>query len=192
MESMATLPKSTAKALWIGLFRGVNVGGNNKLPMRDLATLLESEGLEQVKTYIASGNILFRSGLSGKALEKRIEDAIEARFGFRPPIFLVTLNHLDKLLAENPYRGREAQGKGQHFFFLKSPAKSADLDLLESLKANGEEFTLTDEVFYLYAPAGIGRSKLAEKIGRAIKADMTARNLNTVMTLRDMAKEMGS
>jgi uncharacterized protein (DUF1697 family) len=179
-----------SKPLWIGLLRGVNVGGANKLPMKELATLLESKGLEQVKTYIASGNLLFRSGLSGKALEKRIEDAIEARFGFRPPLFLVTLKHLEKLLAENPYRDREAQGKGQHFFFLKSPAKSADLELLEGLKADDEEFTLTDEVLYLYAPAGIGRSKLAEKIGRAIKADMTARNLNTVMTLRDMAKEI--
>ena len=173
--------------LWIGLFQGVNVGGNNKLPMKELAALLESEGLEQVKTYIASGNILFRSGLGEKALEKRIEEAIDRTFGFRPPLFLITLKHLEKLLRENPYRDREAQGKGQHFFFLKAPAKSADLEMLEGLKADGEEFTLTDHVFYLYAPAGVGRSKLVAKIDRAVQADMTARNLNTkVLIARDL------
>ena len=176
-------------ALWIGLFRGINVGGNNKLPMKDLAALLTAEGLEGVRTYIASGNILFRSDLGVEALDAKIGDAIEGKFGFRPPLFLVTLQHLDKLLAENPYRDREAQGKGQHIFFLKAPARSADLDALGALKDNGEDFTLTDEAFFLYAPEGIGRSKLAEKIGRYVKADMTARNLNTVEALRDMARD---
>ena len=176
-------------ALWIGLFRGINVGGNNKLPMKDLAALLTTEGLEGVRTYIASGNILFRSELGIEGLDAKIGDAIEGKFGFRPPLFLVTLDHLEKLLAENPYRDREAKGKGQHIFFLKAPARSADLEALAALKDNGEDFTLTDEAFFLYAPEGIGRSKLAEKIGRYIKADMTARNLNTVETLRDMARD---
>jgi uncharacterized protein (DUF1697 family) len=181
-----TMPKS----LWIGLFRGVNVLGANPLPMKELAKLLEAKGFGEVKTYIASGNILFRSALKQKAIEKRIEDAVETRFGFRPPLFLVTLQHLEKLLAANPYRDHAAQGKAQHFFFLKTPARSADLGILEAVKVDGEEFTLTDEVLYLYTPAGFGTSKLAAKIGRAVKADMTARNLNTVATLRDLAKNM--
>ncbi|MDI7774394.1 DUF1697 domain-containing protein [Asticcacaulis sp. EMRT-3] len=175
-------------ALWIGLFRGVNVGGNNKLPMKDLKTLMESEGFTEVKTYIQSGNMVFRSSLSEAETTERIEAAIAKRFGFRPPLFLVTRDHLEKLLADNPFRNHEHQGKAQHFFFLKAPPAAADLDALSALKANGEDFKLTDEVFYLYAPEGIGRSKLAEKIGRYIKADMTARNLNTVETLVEMAK----
>jgi uncharacterized protein (DUF1697 family) len=176
--------------LWIGLFRGVNVGGNNKLPMKDLKALMEAEGFADVQTYIQSGNVVFRSGLSEAETAARIETAIEKRFGFRPPLFLVTADHLQKLLRENPFRDHEHKGKAQHFMFLKAPAASADLDALTALKANGEDFKLTDEVFYFYAPEGIGRSKLAEKIGRYVKADMTARNLNTVETLLEMAKGM--
>jgi uncharacterized protein (DUF1697 family) len=173
--------------LWIGLFRGVNVGGNHKLPMKELKALMEAEGFTDVQTYIQSGNVVFRSGLSETETAARIETAIEQRFGFRPPLFLVTAEHLQKLLRENPFRDHEHKGKAQHFMFLKAPATSADLDALAALKANGEDFKLTDKVFYLYAPEGIGRSKLAEKIGRYIKADMTARNLNTVETLLEMA-----
>jgi uncharacterized protein (DUF1697 family) len=185
------VPMATSKKpVWIGLFRGVNVGGNNKLPMKELPKLLESDEIRDVRTYIASGNLLFRSNLGPLEIEKRIGDAIEGEFGFRPPFVPVILKRLEKLIANNPYCDREAQGKGQHFFFLKAPAKSADLDLLHGLKAEGEEFSLTNEVFYLYAPAGVGRSKLVAKIDRAIQADMTARNLNTVMTLRDLAKAM--
>jgi uncharacterized protein (DUF1697 family) len=190
MDAMPSLLKPSAKPRWIGLFRGVNVGGNNKLPMKELPKLLESDEIHQVRTYIASGNLLFRADLSPLGIERRIGDAIETQFGFRPPLFLVALERLEKLIAKNPYRERQAQGKGQHFFFLKAPAKSADLELLNGLKANDEEFMLTNEVLYLYAPEGIGRSKLVTQIGRAIEADMTARNLNTVMALRDLAKGM--
>lgn len=173
--------------LWIGLFRGVNVGGNNRLPMKDLKALMQAEGFTDVATYIQSGNVVFRSALSEADTAECIESAIERRFGFRPSLFLVTADHLRKLLDENPFRDREHKGKAQHFMFLKAPATSADLDALAALRANGEDFKLTGEVFYLYAPEGIGRSKLAEKIARYVKADMTARNLNTVETLLELA-----
>ena len=175
--------------IWICLFRGINVGGNNKLPMKDLTRLMLAVGLSEAKTYIASGNVVFRSDLDEAALETVIGDLVEQNFGFRPSIFLVTLSHLEKVLAENPFRNHEHKGKAQHVFFFKAPPSKIDRDLLDSLKADSEAYEITDELMYLYAPEGIGRSKMVEKIGRAIKADMTARNLNTVETLRDMAAE---
>lgn len=174
---------------WICLFRGINVGGNNKLPMKELTKVMLSAGLTDVKTYIASGNVLCGSDLDETTLEKLIGDLIETNFGFRPSIFLITLAHLEKTLAENPYRNHEHQGKAQHVFFFKAPPTKVDRELLDSLKAESEAYEITDELMYLYAPEGIGRSKMVEKLGRAIKADMTARNLNTVETLRDMAAE---
>lgn len=176
--------------VWIGLFRGINVGGNNKLPMKDLTRLMLAAGLSDVKTYIASGNVVFRSDLDEATLEKLIGDLVEQNFGFRPSVFLITLKHLEKAMAENPYRDREHKGKAQHVFFFKAPPIKVDVELLDSLKADSEAYEITDELMYLYAPEGIGNSKMAEKIGRAIKADMTARNLNTVETLRDMATEL--
>lgn len=174
--------------VWIGLFRGINVGGNNKLPMKDLTRLMLAAGLSDVKTYIASGNVVFRSDLSEAALETLIGDLVEQNFGFRPSVFVITLAHLEKVLAENPFRNHEHKGKAQHVFFFKAPPSKIDRDLLDSLKADSEAYEINDERMYLYAPEGIGRSKMVEKIGRAIKADMTARNLNTVETLRDMAR----
>ncbi|ESQ75355.1 DUF1697 domain-containing protein [Asticcacaulis sp. AC402] len=175
--------------IWIGLFRGINIGGN-RMPMKDLVKRLEAEGLSDVKTYIASGNVLFRSDRSEADLQGMIEDLVEKNFGFRSKLFLIDLKHLEKLMAANPFKDHEHRGKAQHIFFLKAPATGVKNDLMQELKAYNEAYHLSDEAFYFYAPDGIGRSKLMEKLDRCLKADMTARNLNTVETLRDMAEAL--
>ena len=173
-------------ALWIGLFRGVNVGGR-KMTMKTLVSALEAAGLSDVKTYIQSGNFLFRSELGEGALESLIDGVVETTFGYHANLHLITLEHLERVLADNPYKDHEHQGKAQHVFFFKAPPLKVDHELMQNLKADSEAYEITDELMYFYAPDGVGRSKLVEKIGRCIKADMTARNLNTVETLRDMA-----
>jgi len=174
---------------WVGLFRGVNVGGR-KMAMKELVRVLEAAGLKDVKTYIQSGNFLFRSDLPEAEIEALIDKTVEETFGYHSNLHLITLSHLEKVLAENPYRDHEHKGKAQHVFFFKAPPSKVDRELMDSLKADSEAYEINNELMYLYAPEGIGRSKLVEKIGRAIKADMTARNLNTVETLRDMAAEL--
>ena len=80
---------------WVALLRGINVGGGNRLPMRDLVALLEGLGLEDVRTYIRSGNVVFRTPARNSAgLSRRIEDAIETGFGFRPRVMVRTLAEL--------------------------------------------------------------------------------------------------
>ncbi|ESQ82879.1 hypothetical protein AEAC466_15320 [Asticcacaulis sp. AC466] len=177
--------------IWIGLFRGVNVGGR-KMVMKNLVTALEAAGLQDVRTYIQSGNVLFRSALSEQELETLIDGVVEKTFGYHANLHLVTLSHLETVLKDNPYRNHKHTGKAQHVFFFKAPPSHVDRELMDSLKADSEAYEITDELMYLYAPDGIGRSKLVEKIGKAIKADMTARNLNTVETLRDMAAELSA
>lgn len=179
---------SNSEKVWIGLFRGVNVGGNNKLPMKELVKLMEAEGFTRVKTYIASGNVVFRAEASEAELQKRIEDLVEANFGFRSKLFLVTADHLQKLLDANPFRDHEHKGAAQHLFFIQGPITKADTARMDELKAPNEAWHLTDECFYFYAPDGIGRSKLGEKLSQCLKADMTARNLNTVETLLEMGR----
>lgn len=179
----------THETVWIGLFRGINIG-KHKMPMKELVKVLEAEGLSDVKTYIASGNVLFRSDLDQKTLTGLIEDIVEKNFGFRPPLTLVTPNHLEKLLMENPFRDHEHRGKAQHIFFFRAPPYRIDRDILNGLKGETEDYFVTNEALYFYAPDGIGRSVFAEKMGKGITADMTARNLNTCEALRDMATEM--
>lgn len=181
---------STRQSVWIGLFRGINIGGN-RMPMKDLVKLLEAEGLSGVKTYIASGNVVFRSDRSADDLKTMIEDLVERNFGFRSRLFLIGLAHLEAVIAANPFREREHQGKAHHIFFLKDFV-SFDDTRARGLKADSEDFALSDDAFYLYAPEGIGRSKLAEKLHHCLKSDMTARNLNTVEALQSMAAALAS
>ena len=171
---------------WIALLRGINVGGNNILPMKDLRALLESLGLNDVQTYIQSGNCVFRSdALSPDDLSDQIATTIEKQFGFRPPTLVINKGELAQAIDANPFP--DGDPKTVQLSFLFEKAENADLDTLKSLKVPSEQFTLTDKVFYLHAPDGIGRSKLVEKISKCIPVEMTGRNLRTAQKLLDMA-----
>src|SRR5262249_15226050 len=91
----------------ISLLRGVNVTGNNKIPMEALRQLCESLGLRGAQTYIQSGNVVFRTNAKDLAtLAKRIEDAIEKKFGCRPGVTLRTTAELKNVIARNPFARR--------------------------------------------------------------------------------------
>lgn len=165
----------------IALLRGINVGGRNKLPMRELKAMLAEIGLLEVQTYIQSGNVVFqtdRTDLSNLAAE--IGTAVGERHGFVPKILLLRLAELATAVSHNPFPTAEENHKTLHFYFLESIPANPDLALLESLKTESEQFALIGTVFYLHAPDGIGRSKLAEKVERALGVAATARNWRTV------------
>lgn len=172
---------------WVALLRGINVGGNNILPMKDLRTLLEAQEFEDVKTYIQSGNVVFRSGSDdGAALASHIENVIEQKFSFRPPVLLLSADTLNAAIEANPFP--DGEPKTVQFCFLFEPAPGTDLEALKELSVPSEQFQLTDTVFYLHAPDGIGRSKLVAKMAQHIPAEMTVRNLRTALKLQEMAE----
>ncbi|MEZ4771996.1 MAG: DUF1697 domain-containing protein [Bacteroidia bacterium] len=167
---------------WIALLRGINVGGNHIVPMKELTKLLESEGFTHVKTYIQSGNVVFQSPTKP---EDEVGRVIEERFGFKPYVFILSKNELAQAVANNPYKTSE--GKTVHFFFCDKVPQDVNYELLDSLKIESEAYMLIDQVLYLHTPDGIGRSKLVEKMGKAFPAvTMTARNLNTINKLMEM------
>lgn len=171
----------------IALLRGINVGGHGKLPMRELKALLDGMGLANVQTYIQSGNVVFQSDRTDlPALAQEISAAIGQSHGFEPNIMLLPLAELVTAVSQNPYPATDDQHKTLHFYFLASAPPNPDLASLEALKSNTEQFTLIGSVFYLYAPDGIGRSKLAAKVERALGVAATARNWRTVSTLLEM------
>ena len=174
---------------WIVLLRGVNVGGNNILKMQPFRTWLSDAGFERVSTYIQSGNVVLEARETEAAIiEADVANLIEAHAGFRPQIMALSLVAFDIAIAENPYQVGEADGKSVHFYFLAKPAPEADIAALTALKSNSERFKLTDKVFYLHAPDGVGRSKLAAKVERHIPTPMTGRNLRSVMKIRALAQ----
>jgi uncharacterized protein (DUF1697 family) len=174
---------------YIALFRGINVGGNNILPMKELAVVLENLGAANVKTYIQSGNAVFQhesENVSG--LSSRISAAIKESHGFEPRVLLLDLVEMEKAIGSNPFPKGESEPKTLHLYFLASAPQNPDLKMLDSLKKADEQFKLIDNVFYLHAPDGIGRSKLAERAEKALGVAATARNWRTVSKIMAMAK----
>jgi uncharacterized protein (DUF1697 family) len=174
---------------WIALFRGINVAGSKLLPMKDLVELLRAEGLADIRTYIQSGNVVFRSASQdAKSLGERIGAAVHAAKGFRPPVLVLSALELERAARENPFHAVVTDPRTLHLFFLFCQPRPADVTALERLKAGREAFELREKVFYLYTPDGFGRSKLAQSAERYLQTEATARNWNTVQRLIELAR----
>ncbi len=165
---------------YVVLLRGVNVGGKNLLPMRELRTILEENGFKKVKTYIQSGNIIL---INDTAPDAAIRNLIERHFSFVANVMALSEEEFFRSIENNPYQ--EYLGKFVHFFFCIGNPEFDEAKLLEFASAT-ESFCLSERVFYLHAPEGIGRSKLAAKIEACLGVPVTARNLNTVNKLKTM------
>ena len=175
----------------IALLRGINVGGNNILPMQDLRALLTELGLQQVRTYIQSGNVVFQNAeVASSQLSGVIARAISERYGFEPSVLVLTEEDLARAIALNPFPDAITEPKSLHLFFLASAPQDPDLSALEKARKDGEEFALIDRVFYLHAPAGIGRSKLAAGVEKSLGVPVTARNWRSVDKIMALAGEI--
>jgi uncharacterized protein (DUF1697 family) len=175
---------------YIALFRGINVGGNNMLPMKELAALLQSLGCQNVKTYIRSGNAVFGHKSPGiSALTIKISAAIHKSHGFKPNVFVLEAADLEKAIASNPFPEAEPDPKSLHVFFLASTPEHPDVKTLEKVRANSERFKLSGRCFYLHAPDGVGRSKLAAGAERLLGVPATGRNWRTVREIMAMVGE---
>ena len=177
--------------IYIALFRGINVGGKHTLPMKELVRVLEELGCQNVKTYIQSGNVVFKSNENDVSeLSDSISTRIKKRHGFAPFVLLLSLEELEKIVANNPFPEVQTDPKVLHIGFLASVPKEPNLKTLESLRGENERFRLVDNAFYLYAPNGVGRSKLAANTERLLGSSMTDRNWRTVSKVLEMGKEL--
>jgi uncharacterized protein (DUF1697 family) len=177
-------------ATWIALLRGVG-GGIRPLSMRELTAALAAIGLEEVRTYIQSGNVVFSSAKSASRLTDEIERCIEKKFGFHSRTFVLSMDELKRAAKGNPFPQADDAPQTLHLFFLAQPAKAAQLDAMNELKSKSEEFVLKNKVLYFYAPNGFGTSKLAAKAERLLGVAATARNWRTVGKLLELARESG-
>jgi uncharacterized protein (DUF1697 family) len=175
---------------YVALFRGINVGGNNVLPMKDLVAQLENIGSQNVKTYIQSGNAVFQhKEEKASLLSNKIRAPIKKSHGFEPQVLLLKPEEVERAIESNPFPNAESEPKTLHVHFLASMPTNPDLGALENLKSERERFALKDGVFYLHAPDGIGRSKLAANTETSLGVAITSRNWRTVCKV--MAKQNG-
>jgi uncharacterized protein (DUF1697 family) len=173
---------------YVALLRGINVGGKHLLPMKSLVEIFELNGCKNVRTYIQSGNVVFDcDGADVTALQTAIQSGIEATFAFKPDVLMIPKNEFLQALTENPFP--TDNGRILHISFLAETPVKVDRQQLDALKAASEAWHLAGKFFYLYAPEGIGRSKLAAKAEARLGVSATARNWNTVRKLAEMLAE---
>jgi uncharacterized protein (DUF1697 family) len=178
---------------WIAFFRGINVGGHHIVPMQALKSLLSGMGCDGVATYIQSGNVIFRHQLNdAKALSSEIAEAMESQFGFKPQVLLLTRQQLATCAMDNPFSEGGLEPKTLHLWFLSARPQNADVDGINKLKSASESFKLSLNVFYLHAPDGIGRSKLAAKVEKLLGVPATSRNWRTVTKVLELAQQVSS
>jgi uncharacterized protein (DUF1697 family) len=165
---------------YVALLRAVNVGGTGMLPMKELQTLCIELGLNNVRTYIQSGNVLFDSQLSEPTLKRKLEQVLAEKLGRHVGVLIRTTAELRAILEANPFRDAKPPQVG--VVFLPAPAPT---EVVAGLAIPGREQvqSVGREVFVHY-PDGMGRSKL--KLSFAV--DGTTRNLNTVAKLLVMAE----
>lgn len=175
---------------YIALLRGINIGGHNKLPMKELRELLGNLGLENVKTYIASGNVVFQGReINPAELEEQISAAIQKDHGFEPRILILKAAEIEAAVQANPFPEAEPEPKSLHLYFLTDIPENPNLEAIEEVKKDNERFELVDKFFYLHAPDGVGRSKLAGRVERYLGVTTTARNWRTVNKIMEMVRD---
>jgi uncharacterized protein (DUF1697 family) len=174
----------------IALFRGINVGGKSTLPMLDLVVIFKELGCRNIHTYIQSGNVVFETNSdSREELTKRISDKVAQKIGIKPYILLLDVEELEQAMTRNPFPQAAAIPQSLHLGFLDTTPKKPDLARLERLQNGNEQYQLIGKVFYLFAPDGVGRSKLAAGAEQTLGIPMTDRNWRTVCKIMEMAQK---
>ena len=175
---------------YAALLRGINVGGNRKVPMADLRTLLTDLGLDDVRTHLQSGQAVFASGHGDEeSLAGEIARALEKRFGFGVDVIVRDHAYLRAIADACPFPASDLEPKQLHVTYVSAPVTPDRFAEIDQEAYLPEEFRLGDRALYLYAPTGLGRSKLAEhlskpRINKGVIA--TTRNWNTVVKLVEM------
>jgi uncharacterized protein (DUF1697 family) len=173
-------------AVWIGFLRGINVGGNRKVPMAELRSLCEDAGLTDVRTYIASGNLLFSSPQRSAAkVRALLEEKIEQHFGFPVVVVVRTPSQLRDVVDGLPFDDAEHA----HVSFMVSGAERAAVQDLQDSLINDARLEVVGDHAYLLTPKGLGQGFLKSGADRRFGKVGTVRNWRTVSKVLAMAEE---
>ena len=178
---------------YVALLRGINVGGNNKIKMAELKTCLEEQGLEQVSTYIQSGNVLFKSPEKNTdELTRKIEQAIEAKFGLEVPVVVLSEKQLRNILENTPPKWLKDDEWKYNYLILKPPYIMDDVvTAVGELKPDIEEMIAGEGVLYQSMLFKMyGRTTTGKIAGKPVYKLMTIRNHNTMSKLLTLLEAM--
>jgi len=176
----------------ISMLRGVNLGSHNRIKMDALRALYESLKLEDPRSYVQSGNVIFRTKEKNAAsLAKKIQAGIAKKFGCCPDVILRTPEELRATIHANPFAKRKDIEPGRLLVTFLESEPAAEANRLSGLKGYPEELHLKGRELYIYFPNGAGKSKLPwSKVEKLVGVTGTARNWNSVLALLEMAETL--
>ncbi|MFI1830811.1 DUF1697 domain-containing protein [Streptomyces sp. NPDC020412] len=179
---------------YAALLRGINVGGHRKVPMAELRSVIADLGHRDVVTHLQSGNAAFTAAAAadeaaGDAVRRALEEAIERRFGFAVDCVVRDAAYLRAVVTDCPFPADALEPKQLHVTYFSGPVAPERFDGIDQAAFAPEEFRIGDRALYLYAPDGLGRSKLADALARPSAPRglvATTRNWNTVTKLVEL------
>lgn len=174
----------------VALLRGVNVGGKNRLPMKDLRAMFALAGCEAVATYIQSGNVVFKARAHlATRIPTLIASGIEERFGYRVRVLVRTLDELRDVVRANPFLGTVDDLKKLHVAFLADTPESDRVAHLDPDRSAPDAFRVRGREIFLHCPNGLARTRLTnDYFDSKLATTSTVRNWRTVLTLLKMAQ----
>lgn len=175
------MPSST----YVALLRGINVGGKNKLPMKELAALMAATECAEVQTYIQSGNVVFQASASvARRLPEVLAERIAQRFGLRVPVVIRSAKELAAVARGNPFLKRGEDEDALHVYFLADKPSARAVAALDPRRSPGDQFEVVGREIYLFCPNGVGNTKLSNAyFDSALETVSTGRNWRTVLKL---------
>ena len=174
---------------YAALLRGINVGGRAKLSMSELRGALASLGLEDVVTYIQSGNVVFRSAATPTEIARDLEQRIAEAFSLETTVVLRTAAELASIAGDNPYAARGTEPRTLHVVFLGGAPGAEDVARLDPERSPPDSFTVRGSEIYVCFPNGSGRSKLTlDYFERNLDVRATMRNWSTVVRLVELTR----
>lgn len=174
---------------YVAFLRGINVSGKRKVPMAELRAMCERLNLQNVKTYIQSGNIVFKSSMvQTNDIAILLHNEIQKHFNFNVPVIVKTVNELSQIIEKNPFVSQEDITANRIYFVLLNSLPA--IELLENLSEEtfeNEEYVVIDNCLYLKCALGYGKAKLNNNlIERKLKVLATTRNYRTMNKLQEL------
>jgi uncharacterized protein (DUF1697 family) len=185
------MARATAKSkviTLVALLRGINVGGKNQLPMKDLTAMFTKGGCSDVSTYIQSGNVVFRADADlATRIAPLIQQQIAKRFGLQVPVVLRTRDELAVIARSNPWLTPDADLERLMVMFLANRPSSQSIATLDPGRSPPDEFLVRGQEIYLRCPNGFARTRLTNGYFDSKLATIsTGRNWRTVLKLLEL------
>ena len=179
-----------SKLTYVALLRGINLSGHRIVKMDQLRKAFEELGFEDVKTYIQSGNVIFKGPLQAPvSLAKRIEEKVLRQFGFPVPVVVKTADEIAEVIKNNPLvKEKGIDISRLHVTFLSCVPEKSALKMLDAIPAGGDQFRCSGQAIYLHCPNGYHETKLSNNVlEKMLKVGTTTRNWKTVNQLYQMS-----